>query len=184
MPGFDELTCYAEHFDTVEVNSSFYGPPRPETSRAWVERTPAGFEFSLKLHQQFTHPEMYKRSALGDLPDASPEALAALARVTDADVGSLQGRPRSASHRPASLARCWRSFPPSFHDTPANRELPRRGCWRPSGDYPVAVELRHKSWSDHIGETLELLERHRRRVDADRRAEVPVLDPAELPAQQ
>jgi len=27
--GFDELTFYAEHFDTVEVNSTFYGQPRP-----------------------------------------------------------------------------------------------------------------------------------------------------------
>ena len=34
--GFDELTWYAEHFDTVEVNSSFYGPPTPETLDTWI----------------------------------------------------------------------------------------------------------------------------------------------------
>ena len=34
VKGFDELSYYAEHFDTVEVNSSFYGPPRPEVSVA------------------------------------------------------------------------------------------------------------------------------------------------------
>ena len=56
LPGFDELSFYAEHFNTVEVNSSFYGTPRPEVSRGWAERTPAGFEFSLKLYQKFTHP--------------------------------------------------------------------------------------------------------------------------------
>ena len=31
--GFDELSFYAEHFDTVEVNSTFYGQPRPEVCR-------------------------------------------------------------------------------------------------------------------------------------------------------
>ena len=32
--GFDELAFYAEHFDTVEVNSTFYGQPRAEVCRA------------------------------------------------------------------------------------------------------------------------------------------------------
>jgi uncharacterized protein YecE (DUF72 family) len=48
---FDELAFYAEHFDTVEVNSTFYGQPRPEVSRSWAARTPAGFEFSCKLYR-------------------------------------------------------------------------------------------------------------------------------------
>src|SRR5882762_10253126 len=30
---FDELSYYAEHFDTVEVNSTFYGQPRPDVTR-------------------------------------------------------------------------------------------------------------------------------------------------------
>jgi uncharacterized protein YecE (DUF72 family) len=47
--GFDELRFYAEHFDTVEVNSTFYGQPRAEVTRGWAARTPPGFEFSLKL---------------------------------------------------------------------------------------------------------------------------------------
>jgi len=37
--GFDELSFYAEHFDTVEVNSTFYGQPRPDVTRAWAQRT-------------------------------------------------------------------------------------------------------------------------------------------------
>ena len=57
---FDELAYYAEHFDTVEVNSTFYGQPRADVTRAWVERTPPGFEFSVKLYQKFTHPRMFK----------------------------------------------------------------------------------------------------------------------------
>ena len=57
--GFDELVFYAEHFNTVELNTTFYGQPRADVSRAWVERTPEGFEFSVKLYQKFTHPRMF-----------------------------------------------------------------------------------------------------------------------------
>ena len=37
---FDELRFYAEHFDTVEINSTFYGVPAVATARGWAERTP------------------------------------------------------------------------------------------------------------------------------------------------
>src|SRR4029079_3116712 len=56
---FDELSYYAEHFDTVEVNSTFYGTPKPDVCRGWADRTPRGFEFSVKLYQKFTHPGMF-----------------------------------------------------------------------------------------------------------------------------
>jgi uncharacterized protein YecE (DUF72 family) len=155
VKGFDELAYYSEHFDTVEVNSSFYGPPRPEVSRGWVQRTPPGFEFSLKLHQQFTHPKMYQQSALAHLPDASAEALAELSRVTAHDVDRFKAGldPIADAGRLGALLA---QFPPSFHDTPANRE---HLTWllRTFRDYPVAVELRHKGWSDRIGETQALL---------------------------
>jgi len=52
---FDELQYYAEHFDTVEINNTFDRPPAARTAQSWVDRTPARFEFSLELFQQFTH---------------------------------------------------------------------------------------------------------------------------------
>ena len=58
--GFDELAYYAERFDTVEVNSTFYRPPSAAVTRRWVARTPPGFVFSVKLYQQFTHPKMFQ----------------------------------------------------------------------------------------------------------------------------
>src|SRR4051794_20709963 len=69
---FDELAFYATHFDTVEVNSTFYGQPRASVCRSWAERTPAGFEFSVKLYQKFTHPGMYKERVAGALGSAAP----------------------------------------------------------------------------------------------------------------
>jgi uncharacterized protein YecE (DUF72 family) len=47
-------------------------------------------------------------------------------------------------------------FPPSFKDTAPSRDYLAQ-LLRAFADYPVAVELRHKSWSDAIGETLSLL---------------------------
>jgi uncharacterized protein YecE (DUF72 family) len=39
---------YARFFDCVEVNATYYGLPAYHTSRAWVDRTPPGFQFSVK----------------------------------------------------------------------------------------------------------------------------------------
>src|SRR5262249_3911590 len=67
--GFNELAFYAEHFDTVEVNSSFYRVPSVEAVRKWAERTPGTFEFSLKLYQKFTHPDMFLKATGQDPAD-------------------------------------------------------------------------------------------------------------------
>src|SRR2546429_9855444 len=69
--GSKALVFFASTFDTVEVNATFYGQPRAEVSRAWAARTPAGFEFSVKLYQKFTHPAMYKGRVADSL---APEA--------------------------------------------------------------------------------------------------------------
>src|SRR3990172_10413601 len=53
--GFDELTYYCGHFDTVEVNSSFYRIPSPYLVEGWITRTPDDFVFSLKAFSAMTH---------------------------------------------------------------------------------------------------------------------------------
>jgi uncharacterized protein YecE (DUF72 family) len=156
--GFDELAFYAEHFDTVEVNSTFYGQPRAEITRAWAARTPPGFEFSIKLYQKFTHPRMFKERLTGSLALATapePAALDALVRPNEADIDAFRRgiEPLAASGRLGALLA---QFPPSFKDTPASRDY-LAGLLRTFSGYPLAVELRHKTWSDTIGETLALL---------------------------
>jgi uncharacterized protein YecE (DUF72 family) len=49
------LAFYAEHFPTVEVDSTFYGCPSARTVGNWAARTPEGFLFSVKVPQVITH---------------------------------------------------------------------------------------------------------------------------------
>src|SRR5918992_519886 len=78
---FDELAYYAERFDTVEINSTFYRTPAVNVTKSWATRTPKNFEFSLKLYQKFTHPKMFKEAALKRAPGAEGRHLEALATI-------------------------------------------------------------------------------------------------------
>ncbi|MBI4888925.1 MAG: DUF72 domain-containing protein [Acidobacteria bacterium] len=152
---FDELRYYGEHFDTVEVNSTFYGQPRAEIAADWVRRTPAGFVFSLKLYQKFTHPKMFRETALRSAPGSTGALLDLLARVTPSDIDDFRAgiEPIAAAGKLGALLA---QFPPSFTRTDASLEYLAR-LLRAFGGYPVAVELRHRSWSDAVGDTLGLL---------------------------
>ena len=51
----DRLRAYAELFDYVEVNTTFYHMPRLATVRSWRRRVPPGFTFSVKCSRLATH---------------------------------------------------------------------------------------------------------------------------------
>jgi uncharacterized protein YecE (DUF72 family) len=132
---FDELGFYAEHFDTVEINTTFYGQPKVEVARTWADRTPAGFEFSLKLYRQFTHERL---DTLDDAEiDAFRRGIEPLANA--GKIGALLAQ-----------------FPPSFKQSGPSQEY-LDALLRRFHDYPVAVELRHKTWSDRFSDTIDLL---------------------------
>jgi uncharacterized protein YecE (DUF72 family) len=93
VKGFDELAFYADHFNTVEVNSTFYGQPRADVTRGWSERTPKGFEFSVKLYQKFTHPRMFKQRVAASLPEDAredPAVVEMLAQPNAADLDEFR----------------------------------------------------------------------------------------------
>ncbi len=150
----DELAYYAEHFETVEVNSTFYRPPEADLSRRWVRQTPADFEFSIKLHQAFTHPTMHGRGT--GLPSPNPDPAAAVPHPPSTDLDAFRAGldPIAAAGR---LGMLLAQFPPGFHDTPESRDY-LASLLTSLLDYSVAVELRHRSWSDHGAETLALLD--------------------------
>ena len=152
---FDELRFYAEHFDTVEVNSTFYGQPRADVTRTWVRRTRPGFDFSIKLYQKFTHPKMFKDAALKRAPGTEGPLLDLLAQVTQGDIDEFRAgiEPLVTADRLGVLLA---QFPPSFKDSPDAREYLAQ-LLHAFDDYPVAVELRHRSWSDAVADTVSML---------------------------
>lgn len=140
--GFDELRFYADRFNTVEVNSTFYGQPRANVTLGWAKRTPAGFEFAVKMFQKFTHP--------GLAIEPGP--------VTQSDVDRFKGGidPLAAAGKLGPLLI---QFPSTFQRTP---EAMAYLAWllKAFAGYPLAVELRHRSWSD-APDTATLLGEHR-----------------------
>jgi uncharacterized protein YecE (DUF72 family) len=130
----DELEYYSQFFDTVEVNSSFYRPPDPGIARSWARRVPAGFLFAVKLWQKFTHPKMF-REATGE------DAVIAMA---DVDLFRSSLEPLAVAGKLGALLA---QFPPSFKNDKAGwRTL--AAVVKAFGAYPLAVELRQRSWSD------------------------------------
>lgn len=142
--GFNELRFYADHFDTVEVNSTFYRPPSADTARRWAELTPDRFDFSIKLYQKFTHPEMFHK-ATGEDPH----------ELGRKDVDEFRTGIAPIAER-GKLGAVLAQFPPSFKDDPNAREYL---AWLLDTfrEYPMAVELRHRSWSDTLDRTLAVL---------------------------
>lgn len=129
-----ELEYYSQCFNTVEINSSFYRPPNPGYVYNWARRVPKGFLFAMKLWQKFTHPRMY-RDATGE------EAI-----VSQADVDTFK-RSIEPLARTRKLGALLAQFPPSFKNDDYGRQI-LGAVAKTFGEYPLAVELRHRSWSD------------------------------------
>jgi len=56
----DRLSYYAQQFDTVEIDSTFYATPNVNVVRSWNAKTPEGFLFAAKVPQEITHKRVLK----------------------------------------------------------------------------------------------------------------------------
>jgi len=142
----DDLTYYSRFFSTVEINSTFYRPPEPRMAQSWVNRVPDGFLFTVKLWQKFTHPKMFEK-ATGDAAAISQDDISLFRRGVEPLV--------KAGKLGALLAQ----FPPSFVNNGYSKQI-LQALINHFGDYHLAVELRHKSWSDDPS-TAQLLQEGR-----------------------
>jgi uncharacterized protein YecE (DUF72 family) len=143
-PRFDDLAYYATHFDTVEVNSTFYRMPEAPLTARWLERTPADFLFSVKLFQKFTHPDMYlARAGVADW------------NLSKGDIDAFRTGVDPLA-RAGRLAALLLQFPPSFHAIPETRDY-LDWLMRAFAALPLAVELRHQSWDAEASGTRALL---------------------------
>jgi len=123
--GFHEAEYLAQFFDTIEINTSFYGPVRPEHAQVWLEKVAANtrFAFAAKLLQRFTHD-------LTATPADEKEVRAGF------DVLRLAGK----------LGAVLLQFPFSFHRTNENLKYLEKLLKR-FADYPLVVEVRHATWN-------------------------------------
>jgi uncharacterized protein YecE (DUF72 family) len=119
------LSHYIEHFDTTEINSSFYHLPRESTYENWYRQTPPGFVFALKASRFITH---IKR----------------LHEVEESWNTFLEG----AAVLREKLGPVLLQFPPSYHATPRNTErLDAFLCHAKRGSpVRIALEFRDASW--------------------------------------
>ena len=63
LPAAEWFAYYARHFDTVEINNTFYQLPAAETFRMWRAQAPASFVFAVKANRYLTHMKKLKDAA-------------------------------------------------------------------------------------------------------------------------
>src|SRR5580692_6848398 len=133
------LEYLARFFDTTEINTSFYGPLKPEWAKLWCRKVAAvnkNFLFTAKLYRAFTH------SPIAVMEPTS----AATIRPTDEDeIRTREGLDAIAGE--GRLGALLIQFPVSFKNTSLNREYLDR-LLRQFIEYPRVVEVRHSSWND------------------------------------
>jgi uncharacterized protein YecE (DUF72 family) len=161
------LRFYAQSFDVVEVNASYYAIPDVLTVRRWAERTPPGFVFHVKAWSLLTghHPRAQtvpadvqallparvRRSRRGEIlaDEVSPAGLDAAFQLFRAALQPLEAA--------GKLGYVLFQFAPWVHFDAARLDYLASLPGRLPGA-SIAVEFRHRSWfPDHADETLRAL---------------------------
>ena len=155
MPAGERLGWYAQHFDLVEVNSTFYSVPEPRLVERWCAATPDQFTFDVKLHQLFSFhstaakllPPALQRCAETDAkgnlkptPDLREALLKMFLRATSvlANAGKLG----------ALLLQLSPAFSPRKHQLSELEPLIEM-----LAGYDLAIEFRNRNWA--VGEQLQ-----------------------------
>jgi uncharacterized protein YecE (DUF72 family) len=164
MPAGERLHWYAQHFDLVEVNSTFYSVPEPRMVERWCAATPDHFTFDVKLHQLFSFhstqakllPPALQRRAETDArgrvkstPDLQEALLKPFLRATSIfrDSGKLG----------VLLLQLSPAFSPRKHELGELDQLIEM-----LSDYDLAIEFRNRNWAvgDQLQATIDFLQKH------------------------
>ena len=164
LPARERLAYYAERFEAVEVNSTFYAVPGAATVKRWADVTPEGFSFDVKLHRLLSR----HAGGVDSLPEPLRDGAATTSRgrvrldarleaaLADALLEAVQ--PLAAAGKLASfLLQLSPAFAPREHSLDELGPLLER-----LAPHPVAVELRHRAWVGprRAPETLAWVEAH------------------------
>jgi uncharacterized protein YecE (DUF72 family) len=145
----ERLPFYADRFDAVELNSSFYAIPARSTVERWDEATPDGFSFDVKLHRLLSHHAAAPKDLPKDLRDEVETNERGRVLPDAALIDEMLRRTAEAMEPLAKadkLTGYLLQLTPGFDPRHNQLEelLPVIDGLRP---YPVAVEFRRRSWA-------------------------------------
>jgi len=162
--GEERLRYYAERFDVVEANSTYYRLPDPQMVENWAGRTPPGFTMHVKAFGIMTRHPVKVDQLPPDLRDVSTDARGRVDRPPREYRAEVFRRFHDAL-RPlrsaGKLGGILMQFPPYVVYRPQSLEYLEWSQEQLGGD-EMLVEFRHASWLDeeHRGDTLRFLEEH------------------------
>jgi uncharacterized protein YecE (DUF72 family) len=165
VPPKERLSYYSEHFDTVEVDSTYYRLPDREMVERWAERTPDGFVMHVKAFGVMTRHPVKVEQLPPDLRDAAPKddrgRVDRPPREFRAEIFSRFLDALEPLRSAGKLGGLLFQFPPYVVPKEASFDYLTWAREQIGGD-EMLVEFRHRSWLDEARreETLRFLEEH------------------------
>jgi uncharacterized protein YecE (DUF72 family) len=159
----ERLRYYAERFDTVELDSSYYRLPEPEQVEKWTERTPDGFVFHVKAFAVMTRHPVRLEQLPPDLREGVPTdergRVDRPSREFRAEVFARFHAALEPFRAAGKLGGILLQFPSYVVAKDSSRDYIAWAVGELRGDRPL-VEFRHRSWLDdeHREHTLSFLE--------------------------
>ena len=166
LPARERLPYYAERFDTVEIDSTYYHLPEEATTGGWADRTPDDFVFHVKAFGVMTRHPVRLQQLPPDLRDEAPVddrgRVDRPSREFRAEIFRRFLEGVSPLRRDGKLGGILMQFPSYVVRKPASLDYL---AWAREqlGDHEMLVEFRHASWfedDDAREETLRFLEEH------------------------
>jgi uncharacterized protein YecE (DUF72 family) len=162
--GEERLRYYAERFDVVEANSTYYRLPDPHLVENWAARTPEDFTMHVKAFGVMTrHPVKLDQlpTDLRDVPTDARGRVDRPPREYRAEVFKRFHDALEPLRSTGKLGGILMQFPPYVVPKPASLEYLEWSQEQLGGD-EMMVEFRHASWLDeeHRADTLRFLEEH------------------------
>ena len=165
LRAYERLGWYAQHFEMVEVNSTFYSVPDLRMVERWCAATPDGFIFDVKLHQLFSFHSTAAKLLPPDLQQRAETDAKGKVKLTLAlEEAMIKVFLRSMSILRAAgkLGVFLLQLSPAF--SPRKHQLTELELLIDMlRDYQLAIEFRNRNWviGEQFRETIEFLERHR-----------------------
>jgi uncharacterized protein YecE (DUF72 family) len=164
LPAKERLAWYAEHFDTVEVDSTFYRLPGEPMVQGWAERTPDGFTMHVKAFGLMTRHPVKQEVVPEDLRDEMPVDERGRVDRPPRELRAEVFRRFLAALEPlraaGKLGGILFQMPPYIVHKESSLEY-LEWAREQLGDNEMLVEFRHRSWLDdeHRTASLAFLER-------------------------